>query len=278
MPHRVLFLILVVPAVMTAIAAVVLTEGENGSVFKRAFMVFWYKWVRQLNVMWPSIRVDGKKIVVFPEVYKPLENEHAVVDYMRDGDKVLDLGCGTGVCTVFAAPKAKEVLAVDISPAAVRNTEENARLHGLDNVTVRHSDMFSGVEGRFDIVLANPPYIALDFKDEQEQFATSVRYLPTLFAQVGEHLTPDGRVLVQFPIWFRKKLKKLGAQHGFELVSVERTPGKSPALFLLSLAYMQVGFRSAFYLFRRMPEAGQAHEPAQATPVRKARKEELVAA
>jgi SAM-dependent methyltransferase len=277
MLHGILLFILFVPAVMTAVAAVLLTEGENGSIFKRAFMAFWYKYVRQLNILWPSIRVDGKKIVVFPEVYKPLENEHAVVDYMRRGDRVLDLGCGSGVCTVFAAAKAKDVLAVDISPAAVRNTEENVRLHGLKNVVVRYSDMFSGVEGKFDIVLANPPYIALDFKDEQEQFATSVRYLPTLFDQVGEHLTPDGRLLVQFPIWFRRKLKKLGAEHGFELVSVERTPLKGPGLFLLSLAYMQVGFRSAFFLFRRVQDAA----PAEAKPAKAAkrvRKEELAAA
>ena len=255
MLHRLLLLILIVPVVMTAIAAVVLTEGENGSVFKRAFMMFWYKWVRQLNVMWPSIRVDGKKIVVFPEVYKPLENEHAIVDYMRDGDKVLDLGCGTGVCTIFAAPKAREVLAVDISPAAVRNTEENARLHGLDNVTVRHSDMFSGVDGRFDLVLANPPYIALDFKDEQEQFATSVRYMPVLFDNVGEHLVEGGLLLVQFPIWFRKKVERLASGHGLELIEVKRVPLKSPSLLLLSLAYMQFGFRSAYYLWRYKPEA-----------------------
>jgi hypothetical protein len=37
------------------------------------------------------------------------------------------------------------------------------------------------------------------------------------------------------------------------VVAVHRLPPKSPGLFLLSLLYMQVGFRSAFYLLQPMP-------------------------
>ena len=225
---------------------------------KRAFMSFWYPYVRALNSTWPSITIQGKRLAIMPDVYKPLENEQACAKYCQDGARVLDLGCGSGVCTVFCAPKAREVVAVDISLAAVKNTEENCRLLGLKNVTVKQSDMFSNVEGKFDLILANPPYVAVEFENEEEQFATSVRYLPTLFAHVGEHLAEDGLLLVQFPIWFRKRIEKLGSGHGLELLEVRRVPSKSPALFLLSLLYMQVGFRSAFYLWRAKPQAGLA--------------------
>jgi SAM-dependent methyltransferase len=265
MSHSTLFALLIaIPAVMTIMAAVVVARDGEGSVFKRAFMAFWYRYVRQLNLLWPSIRIGGKRLVVFPDVYKPLENEHAALDYCREGDRVLDLGCGSGVSTVFCAEKALEVRAVDISESAVRNTQENCRLHGLTNVTVAQSDMFANVEGRFDLILANPPYIALDFEGETEQFATSVRYLPVLFGQVREHLTPEGRLLVQFPMWFKGRLQRLAADHGLELVSVRRTPMKGPGLFLLSLAYMQVGFRSAFYLFRVRREAAAGQDLAKA--------------
>jgi methylase of polypeptide subunit release factors len=231
---------------------------------KRGFMAFWYPYVRLLNSIWPSITIAGKRLVISPEVYKPLENEQACADYCRPGDRVLDLGCGSGVCTVFTAPKAREVLAVDISPAAVRNTLQNCERFGLTNVTVRQSDMFSAVDGKFDLILANPPYINLEFEKEEKQFATSVRFMPTLFAQAADYLTPEGRLLVQFPIWFRAKVEKLGAEHGFELLEVKRTPNKSIGLFLISLAYTQVGFRSAFYLFRPRTPAKAA------TPSRKA--------
>lgn len=228
---------------------------------KRGFMGFWYPYVRLLNSLWPSITIDGKRLVISPEVYKPLENEHACADYCRPGDRVLDLGCGSGVCTVFTAPKAREVLAVDISPAAVRNTRENCERLGLTNVVCRESDMFSTVDGKFDLILANPPYINVEFEKEEKQFATSVRFMPTMFANAGEFLTPEGRLLVQFPIWFRGRVQKLGAEHGFELLEVKRTPNKSLGLFLLSLAYTQVGFRSAFYLFRPVANAKAAPAP-----------------
>jgi release factor glutamine methyltransferase len=226
--------------------------------FKRLVMSVWYVHVRTLNRLWPSIALEGKRLTIFPGVYKPLENEPACAEYCKDGDRVLDLGCGSGVGGIFCAPKAREILAVDISAAAVRNAKENCRRLGLSNITVLQSDMFSRVEGKFDLILANPPYIAADFANEEEQFATSVRYLPLLFAGVGEHLTSDGRLLVQFPIWFRGRIERLAASQGLQVVAVKRLPRKSLGLSLLSLAYLQVGFRSAHFLIRPLPVARMA--------------------
>jgi NAD(P)-dependent dehydrogenase (short-subunit alcohol dehydrogenase family)/SAM-dependent methyltransferase len=218
---------------------------------KHGFMSFWYFYVSILNSIWPSITLEGKRLVIFPNVYKPLENEHVCSEYCREGDRVLDLGCGSGVGTVFCAAKAREVIAVDISLPAVRNTEENCRLHGLKNVKVIQSDMFSRVEGKYDLILANSPYIEDEFGPEERQFATSVKYLPTLFAQVGDYLTEDGRLLVQFPSWSRPRIEKLAAKHGLELISMKPLPPKPPTLSLLSVLYMQIGFKSALYLLQR---------------------------
>lgn len=48
-------------------------------------------------------------------------------------------------------------------------TIENCRRLGLTNVTVKPSDMFAAVDGKFDIVLAHPPYIPLDLKNAERQ-------------------------------------------------------------------------------------------------------------
>lgn len=234
----------------------------------KAFMGFWYPYVRTLNVLAPSITVEGKQLMISPEVYKPLENEHACAKYVKAGDRVLDLGCGCGVNTVFVAPIAREVVAVDISMPAVKNTLLNCRRLGLKNVKVKQSDMFGHVEGKFDVILANPPYVAVDFARPDKQFATSTRYLPTLFREAPKHLEKDGMLVVQFPIWVRGAVEAMAKEGGFRLVSLKRTPLKSLGLFLLSVAYMQVGFRSAFYVFRMEPhaaaKAAKAAKPAKA--------------
>ncbi len=221
------------------------------SMTKRGVMTLWYWYVRKLNAAWPYRTVDGERFAVLPGVYKPLENEHSCAQYCRDGDRVLDLGCGCGIGAIYCAEKAESVLAVDISAAAVANTIENCDSHCVTNVEVRQSDMFSNVTGKFDLVLANPPYIAADFADEEEQFATSVRYLPLLFAGIHEHLAEGGRLLVQYPMWYRFGLEKIARAHGMKLKSVKRMPAKSLGLGVLSFVYMQVGFISTHYLFER---------------------------
>ena len=238
------------------------------AVVKHGFMTFWYAHAKRLNRLLPSVTLQGKRLVVFPGVYKPLENEQASSEYCREGDRVLDLGCGSGVGGVFCAPKAREVVAVDISLAAVRNTEENCRIHGLKNVTVMQSDMFARVEGKFDVIMANAPYIDDEFEAEEHQFATSRKYLSVLFAQACNHLAADGRLVLQFPAKGGSRLEKLASEHGLEIVSVRRLPPKTAMLSLLSIIYLQVGFKSVlFQLQRRLgePAAPPAQKPGRRT-------------
>lgn len=222
---------------------------------KRAIMGVWYLHVGALNRLWPSITIEGTRLEIFPGVYKPLENESVCADYCRPGDRVLDLGCGSGVASVFCSHKAREIVAVDISAAAVKNTVENINRLRLKNITVLQSDMFSRVEGKFDLIVANAPYVAADFASEQEQFATSVRYLPVLFAEAPNRLTCEGRLLLQFPIWFARRIERLAAAHGLKVVQVRRLPPKSFSLIMLSAAYMQIGFRSAHFLIEPIERA-----------------------
>jgi SAM-dependent methyltransferase len=74
--------------------------------------------------------------------------------------RAVDVGCGAGPGAVLLAralPGA-EVLAVDINPAALRSTAVNAQLAGVA-VAARRSDLLRDVDGLFDLVVANPPYL-----------------------------------------------------------------------------------------------------------------------
>ena len=78
--------------------------------------------------------------------------------------RVLDVGCGAGAAAIALArlfPQA-EVVAADISEAALQYTAVNARLAGLHNITTCRSDLFDEVGDGFDLIVANPPTAAGD--------------------------------------------------------------------------------------------------------------------
>ena len=79
------------------------------------------------------------------------------------GDRVLEMGCGSGTVSLAAAFRAEgvEVIAVDSHARAVECTALGASRNGLSNITVQHSA--SGPQcapGTVDVEVANPPYYA----------------------------------------------------------------------------------------------------------------------
>jgi 16S rRNA (guanine1207-N2)-methyltransferase len=82
---------------------------------------------------------------------------------IQPGDRVLDMGCGSGTVSLAAALRAEgvSVLAVDSHARAVESTLLGARLNELPNVDVEHSHCgpSCGPEA-VDVVVANPPYYA----------------------------------------------------------------------------------------------------------------------
>lgn len=77
------------------------------------------------------------------------------------GSRALDIGTGTGVLAIAlarACPEA-EVWAVDVSPRALRAARRNAQRLNV-KIKVLKSDLFSTVSGKFQVTVANPPYVA----------------------------------------------------------------------------------------------------------------------
>ena len=72
----------------------------------------------------------------------------------------LDVGCGGGVQSFFAARHSEEVVAIDKNPRALLFLLLNARLNGVTRVLGLEGDLFAPVAGRrFGLVLCNPPYV-----------------------------------------------------------------------------------------------------------------------
>src|SRR5919199_578180 len=74
-------------------------------------------------------------------------------------DRIRDMGTGSGVNAVLAAGTSPRVLAVDINPHALAATRANADCNGVaDRIGGRHSDVFSPVDGTFDLIIFDPPF------------------------------------------------------------------------------------------------------------------------
>jgi methylase of polypeptide subunit release factors len=75
--------------------------------------------------------------------------------------RALDLGCGSGAGGVILARNSscRELVMSDINDAALQMTRINADAAGMPNVTTVHSDLFANLDGQFDMIVANPPYL-----------------------------------------------------------------------------------------------------------------------
>jgi 16S rRNA (guanine1207-N2)-methyltransferase len=80
---------------------------------------------------------------------------------IRPGDRVLDLGCGTGTVGVIAGLRGGLVTFVDSNVRAAALAEINARKNGLVDFEIIADPRLQGLPaGQFDVALANPPYYA----------------------------------------------------------------------------------------------------------------------
>ncbi len=75
--------------------------------------------------------------------------------------EILELGTGTGAIALALASHFKnaKVMAVDFSDNALSLARENTELCDIKNIEIRKSDWFENVEGKFDLIVANPPYL-----------------------------------------------------------------------------------------------------------------------
>ena len=112
-----------------------------------------------------TLKIDRRALIPRPETERVWEE--AVVSLRRagPGTVIVDLGTGSGCLALalkHAFPEAR-VIGVDISAAALSLAQENAALTGLD-VEWIEGDLFdalpSDLEGRIDLIVSNPPYVA----------------------------------------------------------------------------------------------------------------------
>ena len=106
-------------------------------------------------------------------IYEPAEDTYLMKEVLKKNfslkdKKVLEIGFGSGYILEFLKDnRFKNLIGVDINPEAV-NAGKNK------NLSVFESDLFSNIEGKFDCIIFNPPYLPEDqLEDEESSVATT---------------------------------------------------------------------------------------------------------
>ncbi|MCH5161072.1 MAG: peptide chain release factor N(5)-glutamine methyltransferase [Clostridiales bacterium] len=109
------------------------------------------------NADFCGIKIKTDKRVLIPRFETEVLAELAVKYVGGENKRVLDLCTGSGcIAAVIAKNTRAEIVASDIDDDALEVAKSN--LKGL-GVTVVKSDMFDGIDGKFDLIVTNPPYI-----------------------------------------------------------------------------------------------------------------------
>lgn len=156
-------------------------------------------------------------------MYNPREDSFLLLKhikyYIRSKDKVLDMGTGPGILAREAAKFAKQVIAADIDDKIIKELSEK---RDNQKITYLHSNLFSNIEGKFDLIIFNPPYLpSKQIKQiDLDGGKNGTEIIERFLKQAYEHLNKDGKILLLCSS-FNKDIEKLFKQYNYSYKKID---------------------------------------------------------
>ena len=180
----------------------------------------------------------GRSFIVTGDVLDPRpETEELVAEALKDAFKtVLDLGTGSGciLLSLLAERIDATGVGVDLSEAALSVAKQNRTALNLEpRAEFMSGSWFGPVQGRFDLIVSNPPYIAADemmgLSQDVLQWEPHLALTPggdglepyrILTRQASDHLNTNGRLIVEIGPSQGAAVEKMFHAAGFATVRV----------------------------------------------------------
>ncbi|MBI1935988.1 methyltransferase [Candidatus Woesearchaeota archaeon] len=186
-----------------------------------------------------KVVILGKEFVVYPNVFSPKyfkDTEFfAKCLPIKKGDEFLEIGCGTGIISVFASAKgASTITAIDINPAAIKNTKENIRLHNIkNNFKVLKGDIFKPLKDhKFTVIFWNTPFGFTTKNNltvlEKAVFDENYKSTRDFIKQAWKYLKKNGRLVIGFSstLGHLTELRKILIENGYTIKILKQTLSK----------------------------------------------------
>ncbi len=183
----------------------------------------------------------GREFLVTPEVLDPRPETETLIEVALSEPfaSVLDLGTGSGciLLTLLAERETAVGMGFDISPAALNVAFWNRNALKLETrATLEEGSWFAPLQGKsetFDLIVSNPPYIALhelpflspEVRDHEPRLALTdeadgLSAYHAILAGFGQYLEPGGRLVVEIGASQGGAVSKLFAGAGLRNVQV----------------------------------------------------------
>jgi len=166
----------------------------------------------------------GRPFFVNDDVLDPRPDSELLIDILKNyaagqtsSLEILDLGTGSGclILTLLSEIPQATGMATDLSPNALTVAQKNAQSLGLsDRMAWIQSDWFDSVEGQFDIIVSNPPYIAHDVIPTLDKDVRN--YDPILALDGGEEGLNPYQVILPQAKHYLKQGGIIALEHGYD--------------------------------------------------------------
>ena len=204
---------------------------------KKLLEIFWRPYILWYTSKKRFFRWQEISVQVNPGVFHPgfFFSTKILLNYIKDkkfkARKVLELGAGSGIISIYIASKGASVLATDINSEAIENIKLNIKLNDeliKENsgiIQAAESDLFKKIaKEKYDYILLNPPF----YRGEAEKPAdyawycgSDLNFFSNLFAELDEYIHAKTDILMILSQEAELiEIRKLAEEKQFELICV----------------------------------------------------------